>query len=995
MTMAARWSSEFTVSEHRDLQASAMAVDWTGVYVLLAGRRYLAVKNLNDPSDALHKVPRHSKYEVGAAQWNPSSTNKELCAISSNQRVEILSWSNGDLVQTHSLRAHTRVISDLNWHRFDPNLLASCSIDTFIHIWDVRDQRRPALSLSAVAGASQVRWNRLSRYLLATAHDGDVKLWDQRKGTAPVQYIAAHLSKIHGLDWSPNHENQLATSSQDCTVKFFDITNPRRAENILTTSSPVWRARYTPFGEGMVTVVVPQLRRGENSLLLWKISNPSTPVHTFVGHTDVVLEFEWRRPKEGGSDYELITWSKDQSLRIWRIEYFLQKLCGSETNGETIVDVQQTEETSVATSTLVMDPVITHPLQTLPLENDDSVPELINSLTVEESADADREVNPSPTQPKTLQQEFSLLNINIPNVRVEAMDVSRRSCTVTAARNAHIVILLVTFPPNYPYNAAPSFQFGQGTTFDSNAMAKVLKAMKQTAQQRVRKNKSCLEPCLRQLVTTIDQITSGEDSENKVYSRHLSQPNSFLESSNIFGSFQDAYIPFPRTSGGKFCGVDMLVCFGRAPSSRRLSTRSESFTPRSLSALGGSLTSFNLGASPGTTSQYSRIYPSVNQGNSVDTPLPVSPYYFPERTKQTRVRSRNVHGGTRGFSSSSRGSKKSTRAVITVYDASALFFVHRELGEKYILGSHDVPAVCQHNSSVAASVGRRDLVQTWSLAGLAATPAMVGPSEQEDDVPWSHHPFGRQLVESLIAHYAKQSDIQTAAMLCCIFSTRPESQEIRKHKHLSKSVNVSILSSLPEFLKSRVLPGGSPYHTIHQVDTSLEGSSYPTLKQNRSNSWSDSLDDFKFASGIAEHREHCDADSVKSIKMLDEKNTFLYDMYKKAYAEILHRWCLLGARTQVLKYLCTPPEPHRGVEFFTECTSCNKQIRGPGCSLCKRLSFQCVICRISVRGSSNFCLVCGHGGHMDHMKRWFESHSVCPTGCGCSCLAESASILET
>jgi hypothetical protein len=46
------------------------------------------------------------------------------------------------------------------------------------------------------AGATQVRWNRLSRYLLATAHDGDIKLWDQRKGTAPVQYIAAHLSKV-------------------------------------------------------------------------------------------------------------------------------------------------------------------------------------------------------------------------------------------------------------------------------------------------------------------------------------------------------------------------------------------------------------------------------------------------------------------------------------------------------------------------------------------------------------------------------------------------------------------------------------------------------------------------------------------------------------------------------------------------------------------------------------------------------------------------------
>lgn len=54
-----------------------------------------------------------------------------------------------------------------------------------------------------------------------------------------------------------------------------------------------------PFGEGLITVVVPQLRRGENSLLLWNIANHTAPVHTFVGHTDVVLEFEWRKHREG------------------------------------------------------------------------------------------------------------------------------------------------------------------------------------------------------------------------------------------------------------------------------------------------------------------------------------------------------------------------------------------------------------------------------------------------------------------------------------------------------------------------------------------------------------------------------------------------------------------------------------------------------------------------------------------------------------------------
>lgn len=54
-----------------------------------------------------------------------------------------------------------------------------------------------------------------------------------------------------------------------------------------------------PFGNGLVTVVVPPLRRGDNSLLLWNMKNITNPVHTFFGHSDVVIEFGWRKPSDG------------------------------------------------------------------------------------------------------------------------------------------------------------------------------------------------------------------------------------------------------------------------------------------------------------------------------------------------------------------------------------------------------------------------------------------------------------------------------------------------------------------------------------------------------------------------------------------------------------------------------------------------------------------------------------------------------------------------
>ena len=53
-----------------------------------------------------------------------------------------------------------------------------------------------------------------------------------------------------------------------------------------------------PFGSGLVTVAVPQLRRGDNyCLCLWNTASLGSPQHTFTGHSDVVLEFDWRQPE--------------------------------------------------------------------------------------------------------------------------------------------------------------------------------------------------------------------------------------------------------------------------------------------------------------------------------------------------------------------------------------------------------------------------------------------------------------------------------------------------------------------------------------------------------------------------------------------------------------------------------------------------------------------------------------------------------------------------
>lgn len=204
-----------------------------------------------------------------------------------------------------------------------------------------------------MSGATQVGFNRVSGNMVATAHDGDLRIWDVRKGSRPIQYITAHLNRIHGINWSHSEESNLITASQDGSVKFFDINNPRRAQRILTTAtpSPVWRARYTPpvFKDGVVTIIVPLLstESGESSLLLWSNSkNSQSPICSFVGHNDVILDFAFRNdPFQRSNDLEIFTWSRDQTFRVWKLDKELQKLCIENTieteNGESALEYHQ------------------------------------------------------------------------------------------------------------------------------------------------------------------------------------------------------------------------------------------------------------------------------------------------------------------------------------------------------------------------------------------------------------------------------------------------------------------------------------------------------------------------------------------------------------------------------------------------------------------------------------------------------------------------------
>lgn len=106
----------------------------------------------------------------------------------------------------------------------------------------------------SLAGATQVKWNKLNENIVASSHDGDIRLWDTRKGSSPFSIISAHVSKIYSIDWKYDNEHALLSCGQDSLLKIWDTNDTNFCQSSTTLANPAWRSRFTPFCDFVVSM---------------------------------------------------------------------------------------------------------------------------------------------------------------------------------------------------------------------------------------------------------------------------------------------------------------------------------------------------------------------------------------------------------------------------------------------------------------------------------------------------------------------------------------------------------------------------------------------------------------------------------------------------------------------------------------------------------------------------------------------------------------------
>ena len=197
--------------------------------------------NKGDKKSKHKKKPKEKKYKLSgfkhamegyALDWSP---HKKGWLASGGQDGQIFTYVPADQslagweMNKNALQGHSGSVEDLQFSPAEDNVIASCSTDKTVKIWDLRANPSQNSQISFTAHESDVNvisWNAACAYLLASGGDeGAFKVWDLRylKRGGTLTNVKWHKAPITSIHFQPREESVLAVSSADNKLTIWDF----------------------------------------------------------------------------------------------------------------------------------------------------------------------------------------------------------------------------------------------------------------------------------------------------------------------------------------------------------------------------------------------------------------------------------------------------------------------------------------------------------------------------------------------------------------------------------------------------------------------------------------------------------------------------------------------------------------------------------------------------------------------------------------------------
>ena len=251
--------------------------------------------------------------------WNPKENN--ILASTTLFNSQIFLW---DIKQTNSsslsmrLGSHELLINRISWNPKRPQLLASCSHDRFLKIWNKNNAvsrnnedpklPRPEMSIELKEKIRDCQFSpKDENYLLTSCVNGSINLWDLRKFQYPVKTFLKHSDDVLTIDWHPMQRNIFCSGGMDKNIYIWNINQDNPFMGYRTsngTSRMKWFAANPQY-------IISSYQINNVYTSMWNINVQDIPEYKFTGHKDVVTGFCWDT-----SNTRLITCAKNGTVLV-------------------------------------------------------------------------------------------------------------------------------------------------------------------------------------------------------------------------------------------------------------------------------------------------------------------------------------------------------------------------------------------------------------------------------------------------------------------------------------------------------------------------------------------------------------------------------------------------------------------------------------------------------------------------------------------------------
>ncbi|CAD5209122.1 unnamed protein product [Bursaphelenchus okinawaensis] len=218
----------------------------------------------------------------------------------------------------HETRCFNRIyqngkVLDFDFNVQNDNLVVSSTTNS-VSIFDVREPRKPSVTLSTIFGSQQAKFSKFDQYQVISAHGCDLRFWDIRNSSAPKRQIMAHEGRIVALEMNPTKPNVMITSAMEDTFKVWNRYDEiDTSQVVLLSHDRVGKVIYSPSGDEFISISVPETASDVNTVKLWKAPTYENPQELRKGLKDTYADACWHKGVTGPYKY-LFTLGKNSRL---------------------------------------------------------------------------------------------------------------------------------------------------------------------------------------------------------------------------------------------------------------------------------------------------------------------------------------------------------------------------------------------------------------------------------------------------------------------------------------------------------------------------------------------------------------------------------------------------------------------------------------------------------------------------------------------------------